>query len=62
LGYSIVPSEAAELVDVGERIKAAAAEQLPVAHPENPQIHTINQTCSPVPCATGRRASVRATV
>jgi proline racemase len=44
LGYSIVPSEAAELVDVGERIKAAAAEQIPAVHPENPQIHTINQT------------------
>jgi proline racemase len=53
LGYSIVPSEAAELVDVGERIKAAAAEQLPVAHPENPQIHTINQTLFAGPLRDG---------
>jgi proline racemase len=53
LGYSIVPSEAAELVDVGERIKAAAAEQLPVAHPQNPQIHTINQTLFAGPLREG---------
>ena len=53
LGYTIVPSEAAELVDVGERIKAAAAEQLPVAHPQNPQIHTINQTLFAGPLREG---------
>jgi proline racemase len=29
---------------MGERIKLAAAEQLPSVHPENPGIHTINQT------------------
>ena len=44
LGYGIVPGEARELVAVGERIKAAAAVQLPSIHPENPRIHTINQT------------------
>ncbi len=44
LGYEIVPSEARELVEVGERIKKAAAEQAPAVHPENPEIHTINQT------------------
>ncbi|MCB6184678.1 proline racemase family protein [Leeia sp. TBRC 13508] len=44
LGFSITPDEAADLVDIGERIKAAAAEQLPAVHPENPEIHTINQT------------------
>ncbi len=44
LGYKIVRSEAAELVEVGERIKAAAAEQIPAVHPEEPGIHTINQT------------------
>ena len=53
LGYSIVPSEAAELVDVGERIKAAAAEQLPVAHPEDPRIHSINQTLFAGPLRDG---------
>ena len=44
LGYAVVPSEAAELVEVGECIKAAAAEQIPAVHPKNPDIHTINQT------------------
>ena len=44
LGFSLARSEARELVDVGERIKRAAAEQLPSVHPENSDIHTINQT------------------
>ncbi|MFS8146194.1 hypothetical protein ATY78_03890 [Rhizobium sp. R635] len=44
LGYAITEDEAAELVDVGEKIKLAAAEQVPAVHPENPEIHTINQT------------------
>lgn len=43
-GFAIEPDEAAELSSVGERIKAAAAEQLPSVHPENPEIHTVNQT------------------
>jgi proline racemase len=44
LGFAIERSEARELVAVGERIKAAAAEQVPAVHPQNPEIHTINQT------------------
>lgn len=44
LGFSLVPAEARDLVTVGERIKRAAAEQLPAVHPENAAIHTINQT------------------
>lgn len=44
LGFSLVPSEARHLVELGERIKRAAAVQLPSVHPENPGIHTINQT------------------
>jgi proline racemase len=44
LGFAIEPSEGRELVDIGERIKKAAAEQLPAVHPENPEINTINQT------------------
>lgn len=43
-GFTLDRSEAKRLVEVGERIKAAAAEQLPCVHPENPGIHTINQT------------------
>ncbi len=44
LGFAIEPHEARDLVAMGERIKAAAAKQLPAVHPENPEIHTINQT------------------
>lgn len=51
LGFAIVPDEARDLVAVGERIKAAAALQLPSVHPENPEIHTINQTLFAGPLA-----------
>jgi proline racemase len=44
LGIAIEPSEARDLVDLGEKIKRAGAVQLPCVHPENPSIHTINQT------------------
>lgn len=43
-GFKIEPNEARALSDVGEIVKRAAAEQLPSVHPENPDIHTINQT------------------
>ncbi|SCB58605.1 Proline racemase [Rhizobium aethiopicum] len=52
LGYDITQDEAAELVDVGEKIKLAAAEQIPAIHPENPEIHTINQTLFAGPMRT----------
>jgi proline racemase len=50
LGFQIIPNEARSLVELGERIKKAAARQLPAMHPENSEIHTINQTlfCGPV--------------
>jgi proline racemase len=38
LGFSLEPSEARELSEVGERIRIAAREQLPCVHPENPDI------------------------
>ena len=50
LGFRIEPSEARALVEVGERIKAAAAAQVPAVHPENPEIHTINQVLFAGPC------------
>ncbi len=55
LGFGVVPSEARALVEMGERIKLAAAQQLPSVHPENPAIHTINQTlfAGPLEMAAG---------
>jgi len=38
LGFRLTPDEARDIVRVAEMIKAAAREQLPVAHPENPDI------------------------
>ena len=37
LGLELVPGNGGEIVRVTEMIKAAAAEQLPVVHPENPE-------------------------
>lgn len=42
LGLKLEPNEAREIVRLGEMIKAAAREQLPVAHPENPEISGIS--------------------
>jgi proline racemase len=41
LGLDIVPGQARDIVRVGEMIKAAAREELPVVHPENPQVNGI---------------------
>ena len=42
LGFALEPSEARELSLVGERIREAARDQLPCAHPENPQIAGVS--------------------
>lgn len=49
LGLRLTPDEAHDIARAGEMIKAAATEQLPVAHPENPEISgiTIAQLSAP---------------
>ncbi len=42
VGLDIIPSQGAAIVRLGELIKAAAREQLPVVHPENPDIAGIS--------------------
>ena len=42
LGFALEPSEARELSRVGEQIRLAAREQLPCAHPENPEIAGVS--------------------
>lgn len=42
LGFAIEPHEARDLALAGERIRAAAREQLPCAHPENPAIAGVS--------------------
>ncbi len=59
LGFEVTSAEGAAMVETGERIKAAAAVQIPAVHPENPLIHTINQTLFAAPLrsdASGKRA------
>jgi proline racemase len=53
LGFDIVPSEARELSRLGQIIKQAAAEQLPVVHPENPDINTVTFTTFLAPPRVG---------
>jgi len=56
-GLHLVPEEGREIVRIGEMIKAAAREQLPVAHPENPAIEgiSISQLWGPARDADARR-------
>jgi proline racemase len=42
LGFAIEPSEARDLSLAGERIRAAAREQLPCAHPESPELAGVS--------------------
>jgi proline racemase len=42
LGFELVPSEARDLSRVGELIRVASREQLPVVHPENPDIAGVS--------------------
>ncbi len=44
LGFELVAAEARRIVELGQRITAAAAEQVPVAHPENPDISGVSFT------------------
>lgn len=41
LGLTIAPDQGGDIVRLGEMVKAAATEQLPVVHPENPDIKNI---------------------
>src|SRR4051795_3498556 len=51
LGFRLVPDEGGDITRVTELIKAAAAEQLPVVHPEQPGFAgiTIGQLSGPAP-------------
>jgi proline racemase len=64
LGFTLERREARALVEAGERIKLAAAVQLPSVHPENAGIHTINQTlfAGPMSIEDGVKTSKNAVV
>jgi len=44
LGIGLTPDEASDLCELGQRLKGAAAEQIPVKHPVNPEFAGITQT------------------
>ena len=44
LGFRITPDEARDICLMGEKIREAAREQLPIVHPENPEIRGISIT------------------
>jgi proline racemase len=50
VGFALTPDEARDICVMGQRIKAAAAAQLRVVHPENPEIRdvTITEFTGPV--------------
>lgn len=50
VGFGLVPDEARDLCLVGQRIKAAAAEQLDAVHPENPLFAGVTITEFTNPC------------
>ncbi len=60
LGFRLMPDEAREIVKVAEMIKAATREQLPVVHPENPEIAgvSIAQISGPSPSGADRKNTV----
>jgi len=61
-GLRLTPDEGRDIVRIGEMIKAAAAEQLPVSHPDNPAMAgiTISQLTGPSsrPDAAGKNAAI----
>jgi len=61
VGLEITPDQGRDLVRVGEMIKAAAREQLPVTHPDNPAISGVSILEFSAP-ATRRGVSRRNTV
>ena len=64
LGFSLHRSEARALSEAGERIKRAAAAQIPSVHPENPGIHTIDiaQFAGPLAVVDGIKTAKNAVV
>lgn len=62
LGFKLVPEEAREISMLGERITKAAAEKIPVSHPEIPEINGIKFTLFAGPFDGKTKASRNAVV
>jgi proline racemase len=61
LGYAIVPSEARDLAELGERLRPAVVEQVEIAHPAEPALSALSFvvfTASPRDGGDARNATV----
>jgi proline racemase len=56
LGYAIVPDEARELAELGERIRPAIVEQLEIAHPAEPALGVLSFVVLTAPPRAGGHA------
>ena len=56
LGYAIVPDEARELAELGERIRPAVVEQLEIAHPAEPALGVLSFVVLTAPPRDGGHA------
>ncbi len=61
VGLTLTPDEGRDIVRLGEMIKAATREQLPVVHPDNPEISGVSVTQFSAP-ATQPGAALKNTV
>lgn len=62
LGIAIEPDNAGEIARVGEMLRAAAAEQLPIVHPENPQVRNVSVSQLSSAATDGRASRKNAVV
>jgi proline racemase len=56
LGYAIVPEEARDLADLGERIRPHVVEQLEIAHPTEPKLSALSFVVLTAPPRDGGHA------
>ena len=58
LGIELIPDRVGEITRAGEMIKAAAREQLPCVHPENPNVAGVT-ICVMTGTATNENATAK---
>jgi proline racemase len=61
-GLQITPDEGKDIVRIGEMIKGAVREQLPVVHPQNPEIRDVTIGILSAPPSSNRADSKNAAI
>ena len=62
LGVAVEPDNAREIARIGEMLRAAAAEQLPVSHPEHPEVRNVSISQLSAPASRPEAARKNAVV